>query len=165
MKFRRIKFTLFPGLLLCGIGVAQGPIQPVQWSSTVFPKGHVKPGNKIAIELSAEIQDGWHVYGLKQSSGGPTPLRISLDENGTAQAVGVASGTAPAKSHDSSFNLDTEVYSHSFSVHVPALVKQHAAPGDQSVPVSIRFQACSDRTCLPPRTLHIAVPVEVVSGT
>jgi hypothetical protein len=57
MKFRRIKLGLFPGLLLCGIGVAQGPIQPVQWSSAVFPKGAVKPGNKIAIELSVEIPD------------------------------------------------------------------------------------------------------------
>jgi hypothetical protein len=161
MKFPRIKLGLFPGLLLCGVGVAQGPIQPVQWSSAASPKGPVRPGSKIAIELSAEIQDGWHVYGLTQVSGGPTPLRVSLDENGTAQIAGAASGTASVKKHDSSFDLDTEVYIHLFSIHFPLQVKQHASAGDQSVPVSVRFQACNDRTCLPPRTVHLPVPVEV----
>ncbi len=164
MKVRQIKLSLFPGLLLCGMGVAQGPIQPVQWSSAAFPKSPVTPGNKIAIELSAEIQDGWHVYGLTQVSGGPTPLRISLDENGTAQAAGPASGTPPVKKHDPSFDLDTEVYSHLFSIRLPVQVNQHAAAGDQSVPVSVRFQTCSDRTCLPPTTVHLTVPVEVAPG-
>jgi hypothetical protein len=88
-----------------------------------------------------------------------------LDENGTAQAVGAASGTAPVKKHDSSFDLDTEVYSHLFSIHLPVQVKQHAAAGDQFVPVSVRFQACNDRTCLPPRIVHLTVLVEVLPGT
>ncbi|WP_158791966.1 protein-disulfide reductase DsbD domain-containing protein [Granulicella sp. L60] len=165
MKFRQIKLGLFPALFLCGMCLAQGPIQPVQWSSAASPKGPLKPGNKIAIELSAEIQDGWHVYGFTQVAEGPTPLRVSLDENGTAQAVGPATGSAPVKKHDASFNLDTEGYSHLFSIHLPVQVKQQASKGDQSIPVSVRFQACNDRICLPPRTVHLTVPVEVLPGT
>jgi DsbC/DsbD-like thiol-disulfide interchange protein len=165
-KIRTMKFNrLMLGLLYCVVGVAQGPIQPVKWSSAVFPKGPVKPGNKVAIELSAEVQDGWHVYGLTQVSGGPIPLRVSVDENATAQAVGATSGTVPVKKHDSSFNLETEVYTHLFSIHLPVQVKEHVTAGDQSVPVSVRFQACSDRTCLPPRTVHLTVPIEVLPGT
>jgi hypothetical protein len=76
MKFRQLMLGLFPSLLFCGVGVAQGQIQPVKWSSAASPKGPVKPGNKIAIDLSAEVQDGWHVYGLAQVSGGPIPLRV-----------------------------------------------------------------------------------------
>jgi DsbC/DsbD-like thiol-disulfide interchange protein len=165
MKLSQLTLGLLPGLLYCGVDVAQDPIQPVQWSSAVFPKGPVKTGGKFAIELSAEVQDGWHVYGLTQISGGPIPLRVSVDENGTAQTVREASGTAPVRKHDSSFNLETEVYSHSFSIHLPAQIKQHAAAGDQFVPVSVRFQACNDRTCLPPRIVHLTVLVEVLPGT
>jgi DsbC/DsbD-like thiol-disulfide interchange protein len=164
MKSHRIKLGFYPGLLLCGVTIAQGPIQPVQWSSAAFPRGPIRPGSKIAIELSAEIQDGWHVYGLTQVSGGPTPLRVSIDENGTTRAAGAALGTPPIKKHDPSFNLDTEVHSHLFSIHLPVQVKHHATAVDQTVPVSVRFQTCSDRTCLPPRTVHLTVPVEVGSA-
>ena len=34
--------------------------------------------------------------------------------------------------------------------------------GQRQVPVSVRFQACSDRECLLPRTVHLSVPLEVV---
>jgi DsbC/DsbD-like thiol-disulfide interchange protein len=165
MKFHRIYPYFVLSLLFFGMSVAQGPIQPVQWSSTTLPKGPVKPGSKIAIELSGEVQDGWHIYGLTQVSGGPTPLRVSLDENVTVQATGAAWGTAPVKKHDSSFNLDTELYIHSFSLDLPAQVKRQASAGKQSVPVSVRFQACSDRICLPPRTVHLTVPVDILPGT
>jgi hypothetical protein len=30
--------------------------------------------------------------------------------------------------------------------------------------VSVRFQACSDRECLLPRTLHLAVPIDAAGG-
>jgi DsbC/DsbD-like thiol-disulfide interchange protein len=165
MKFRRIHLCLVLGVCLCGMSAAQGPIQPVQWSSATVPKAPVKPGNKITVELSAEIQDGWHVYGFTQVSGGPIPLRVLLDENGTVEASSVVSGTAPVKKHDPSFNLDTECYVHSLALHLPVRVKQHASTGNQSIPVSIRFQACSDRICLPPRTVHLTVPVEILAGT
>jgi DsbC/DsbD-like thiol-disulfide interchange protein len=164
MRFRRIHLCSLLGLCLCGMSAAQGPIQPVQWSSAAVPKAPVKPGTKIAIELSAEVQEGWHVYGLTQVSGGPTPLRVLLDENGTVQTAGAASGAAPVKKHDSSFNLDTELYIHSFSLHLPVQVKRNASTGKQSIPVSVRFQACSDRICLPPRTVHLTVPIEILPG-
>jgi len=162
MKLRPFQLGLFLGLCLCGVSAAQAPIQPVKWSSALVPEASAKPGGKIAIGLSAEVQDGWHVYGLNQVSGGPIPLRLTLDDNAVAEGAGAPSGTPPVKRHDPSFNLDTELYLHSFSLCLPVQVKQHAAAGDQSVPVSVRFQACSDRTCLPPRTVHLTVPIQVL---
>jgi hypothetical protein len=32
----------------------------------------------------------------------------------------------------------------------------------QVIPVSVRFQTCSDRECQPPRTVHLAVPIDVL---
>ena len=162
-KMRRVFQS---GLLLVfslwGVGAAQVPMQPVKWSSAAVPASGVKPGSKIAIELSAEMQEGWHIYGLNQVSGGPIPLRLTLDDNAVTESAGAPTGTPPEKRHDPSFNLDTELYAHSFSLHLPVQVKPHAQSGEQSVPVSVRYQACNDRICLPPKTVHLTVPIDVL---
>jgi hypothetical protein len=162
MKFRWIPFGLSLGLYLCASGLAQTPIQPVQWTGLVTPKPSVEPGKKIAIELSADIRNGWHVYGLEQAPGGPTPLRVTLGENEIVLLVGSASGSEPIKKHDQSLDLDTQVYSHSIVLHLPIQVKTHPPVGKQLVPVNIRFQACSDRVCLPPRTVDVSIPIEIL---
>jgi DsbC/DsbD-like thiol-disulfide interchange protein len=116
------------------------------------------------VALSAEIQDGWHVYGLGQLPGGPTPLRVTIDENEIVQATGNVTGSAPQKKHDPSFDLETQLYTHSFALQVPTEVKPHTANGKQLIPVNVHFQACSERICLPPRTVHLSVPIEISDG-
>jgi hypothetical protein len=117
------------------------------------------------LELSGEVQDGWHVYALTQRPGGPTALRVAIDENPVAELVGTPSGTAPESKHDPSFDLDTQFYAHSFAVRVPVSVKPGAEVGRQLIPVSVRFQTCSARECQPPKTIHLSVPVDVLAGT
>ena len=164
--FRRMLFSVFLGLsFLSMTSNAQGPIQPVQWSGSVKSGTPLKHGSKVAIELSAKIQSGWHVYGLSQAAGGPTPLQVTLDPNEIVRSAGAVSGTPPLKKHDSSFDLETESYLGSFALYLPAQVNDHPTAGKQVVSVAVRFQACSDRTCLPPRTVHVSVPIEILSGT
>jgi DsbC/DsbD-like thiol-disulfide interchange protein len=164
MRFRRFQFWFVFGIYLSAAAIAQGPIQPVQWMGSVTTKAPVEPGTKTTIDLTADILEGWHVYGLAQPSGGPTSLHVALDDNEAVQAAGAVSGTAPIRKHDSSFDLETQVYTRSFILHVPVQVKQHPAAGKQSVSVSVRFQACSDRICLPPRTIHVPVSIEIRQG-
>jgi DsbC/DsbD-like thiol-disulfide interchange protein len=163
MRFKQFRFSL--AFVLCGIGAAQGPVQPVEWAGSATATTPLKQGSTFAVDLTADIQAGWHVYGLAQVAGGPTPLRVSLDENDVAQIVGTVSGTAPVKKHNSSFDLETQFYAQSLKLHLPLQVKQHAAISKQTVSVSVRFQACSDQTCLPPRTVHLSIPIEVFPGT
>ena len=149
------------GLCLSCMGVAQAPVPPVQWSASSAPQAPLKRGSSITIELAADVQEGWHVYGLVQAPDGPTPLRVALDENATAEAAGTVSGTEPVRKQDSSFHVETQLYEKPFSLRIPAQIRQQAAGGRQSIPVSIRFQSCNDRVCLPPRTVHLTVPVDV----
>jgi hypothetical protein len=164
MKFRT---ALSAAALALGLSasVAQGPPpQPVQWKALLNPAIPLKAGDRIAIDLSGAVEAGWHVYALSQPAGGPIPLRVSIDENPVAEGSGELQGTAPVKKQDPSFQQETELYEGDFVLLVPLEVK-HASAGKQSIPLSVRFQACSDRVCLPPRTVHLSVPVEVVSGT
>jgi hypothetical protein len=159
--FRRIQFALLLSACVGGIGVAQSPNPTVQWTASMDSNAAVARGSKATVELSADVQEGWHVYALTQPPGGPTALRVTLDPNDVAQLAGPPSGTIPEKRHDPSFDLETQSYSHSFALHLPVRVKPRAG-GGQLIPVSIRFQTCSDRECQPPRTVHLSVPIDVL---
>ncbi|MFT4111167.1 protein-disulfide reductase DsbD domain-containing protein [Silvibacterium sp.] len=144
------------------LGQSAAP-QPVQWTVAVEPKKQVSAGEGITLHLAAPIDPGWHVYALNEPSGGPIPLRIALDNAEIAQIDGAISGTTPKTQHDESFQSDTSYYEGHFELRVPVkLARVHS--GEQALPLSVRFQACSSRTCLPPRTVHLPVSVEVIPG-
>jgi DsbC/DsbD-like thiol-disulfide interchange protein len=161
-KIRRIGIPLFVALCLSGIEVAQNSAQPVRWAGSVAGQTPIRQGSKVGVDLAATLEDGWHVYGFEEAAGGPTALHVALEENEVLQSVGPASGSPPVKKHDASFDLETEFYAKSFTVRLPVQVKQHSSIGKQVISVSVRFQACNDRICLPPRTIHVSVPFEVV---
>jgi DsbC/DsbD-like thiol-disulfide interchange protein len=161
----RLEFLAFAGYLVCSVAAAQGPPQPVTWSVSASGGPTARTGNHITLDLAAHLEEGCHVYGLNQVDGGPTPLRITVDANGVAQTAGTPSGTPPTKKHDSSFDLDTEVFVNPFTLHIPVQLKPHTATGTQDIALNIRFQACNDHVCLPPRTVHLTVPVQVPPDT
>ena len=78
-------------------GTNATPDQTVQWAATLSATGGVKQGSATTLELSGEILDGWHVYALTEPPGGPTALRVTLDENEVAQIAGTPSGPAPRR--------------------------------------------------------------------
>jgi len=147
---------------VCGAVSAQTPDPTVEWTAAVASTAPAKRGAKATLELSAEVQEGWHVYALVQEPGGPTPLRVTLETNPVAELAGKPSGSEPEKTHDPRFNLDTQFYTHSFALRVPVQLKQQAGAGTQQIPVSVRFQTCSERECQPPKTVRLSVPVDVV---
>jgi hypothetical protein len=139
------------------------PPQPVQWKAFVNPEIPLKARAQVSVDVLGTVEPGWHVYALTQPAGGPIPLQVSVDANDVAQSAGDPTGTAPIKKQDPSFQMETQLYQGDFTLHVPIVVK-HPPAGKQLVPLSVRFQACSDRVCLPPRTVHLSLPVEVASA-
>jgi hypothetical protein len=104
------------------------------------------------------------VLWAQSGGGGPTPLRIVADPSGSAQLAGTPTGTAPGRKHDASFYLETEVFDHPFTLHVPVVVKAASGAGSDDIALSVWFQACNDHVCPPPRTIHLTVPVKSASG-
>jgi hypothetical protein len=150
-------------LFTASLSHAQTPPDRVQWSAALGPTGNIKSGSTVTLEIHGAIEDGWHVYALTEPSGGPIALRVTLDENDIVQAAAAVSGTPPSKHRDPSFGLETQFYTHSFTIRLPVIVK--AAVGRQQVPVSVRFQTCSDRECQPPTTARLTVTFEVLPAS
>jgi len=166
----RIATAALAGIALLGVGApalaqAADPAaaQTVNWTVTADPAGAVKQGGRITLTLHGEVADGWHVYSLKQLPNGPTPLRVTLDQNDVATASGAPVGSPATKIHDQGFNLDTQFYSHAFTVSLPLQVAAHSAGGAQQIPVSVRFQTCNDRVCQPPKTVHLTAAISIHS--
>jgi hypothetical protein len=160
---RLIQVALLVAPSILGIAAADdtGVPDAVHWSAAVKSVSPITRGSTATLDLSGEVQDGWHVYALEQHSGGPTPLRLTLDPNNLVTVAGPASGTTPEKVQDTHFGFETHLYTHPFIVHLPLRVGQELPPGKQLIPVSVRFQACSDRECLLPRIVHLSVPIDV----
>ena len=147
-------FALLSASLAPAAG-AQDPArsETVAWSASVAPEA--KAGN-ATLTLRAKVQDGWHVYALKQLPNGPTPLLVKVDPNDIATADGAPVGSPPTKTHDPDFNLDTEFYTRAFTVSLPLRLAGHAAQGQRQIPLSVRFQTCNGQICQPPKLVHLA---------
>jgi len=162
----QVEFALLLASVLCTLSFAQSPDQAVQseqtvqWTAAVIRPTAASNGGEASLELSAQVLEGWHVYAPTQPSGGPMALRVTIDQNDFAQVAGAPTGTKPRRRHDPSFDLETQIYTHSFAVHVPLRLLEAQATGRREIPVSVRFQSCSDRECLPPRTVHLSVPID-----
>ena len=82
------------------------------------------------------------------------PLVVRIEPNAPYQVAGKIDGTVPRKHHDPSFDLDTEFYTGSFMLRVTIKPLAQDAPV-AAVPLAVRYQMCSDTTCLPPKTVHL----------
>jgi hypothetical protein len=167
----RMAHRALPAMLLIGLGLtgrivlAHASQEVVQWSAVLDAPSGLRRGRAATLRVSGEVLEGWHVYALVQKPGGPTPLRVTLHDNPIARLAGSTSGTEPEEKHDPSFDLDTRFYRQQFTLRVPITVKRGAQEGDQIIPVDIHFQSCSERACLPPRTVRLSVPIIVLPDT
>ena len=141
---------------------AQRPADIVRWSAAAAP-APVRPGGSITLEITAAIQEGWHLYALTQPKGGPNPLQIAL-ATGSPFAVDAKGIRAPQPDviKDENFDLETRQYERAVTFKVPVRAGRDATPGRHTLTFEITFQACGNGICLRPYTAKL--PVEVTVG-
>jgi DsbC/DsbD-like thiol-disulfide interchange protein len=149
------------GAALIDSAMAQGAVDTVSWTLSAPATANLKPGGRVDLTLRGEVVDGWHVYALEQPSGGPIPLRVTLDQSDIAAADGAPAADPPEKVFDTSFRFETLYYSKPFTLTVPVRLGADVAPGPQQIPVSVRFQTCNGKICHPPKTIRLSAPVNV----
>jgi DsbC/DsbD-like thiol-disulfide interchange protein len=138
-------------------------LKPVKWSLVGgnAPRA-VVAGRAVPITVQADIAKGWHIYSLTQQTGGPIPLRIAVQGAGDVVVRGVVKAPKPEKYFDKNFGMTTELYSGSPRFTIPIAVAGRSR-GAKQVQVTARYQVCSDKLCLPPRTDTLNVAIRVSS--
>jgi thiol:disulfide interchange protein DsbD len=146
-------------LLALSLGAALAQ-NPVQWTLE-SDQAKVAPGGHVIARLTAKLEPGWHLYSPTTPPGGPIPTTLKLDEN---PAIGKYSifQPKPDRKFDPNFNLDVEWFEKEVVFLVDAALKKDAATGPLELTALVRYQACNDKQCLPPKkkTASLAMAVD-----
>jgi len=147
-------------LLVASVAAAQE--DPVHWALAKTPAS-AGAGQTFRIDLTATIDQGWHLYSLSQPPGGPITTRISVPKDQPFTLAGEIDAPTPHVAFDQGFSMDTETYSDTVVFTLPVKVSAGAS-GKQVLRVQAYYQTCNDRFCLPPKTVKIETPFEVKGG-
>lgn len=128
----------------------------VQWTAMPGELRRQTDGSALLdVELLAKVESGWKVYSLTQQGGGPVAMTVKASP--PFEIEGPVKGPAVARAMDSNFGLETETYigdpAFIVTVRIPASYSSSAGP----LELKVRSQACSDRLCLPARTVTLPV--------
>ena len=140
---------------------------PVKWSA-VTRTCDARRGEVATIELRAQLEAGWHIYAPTTPSGGPIPTKIELTPNPNAKIAGAITQPSPIRKLDKGFGITTETFEKAATFAVPIQIARgdkQASGSTVKGALSVRFQACNARVCLPPKTVSVPFVIAVSSGT
>ena len=164
---KRANYLFLSVLSLISLGFVSSAIgqraSVVTWTARVEP-AKVKPDAKAKIQVTAQMSPGWHLYSLTQGE----PLiatKVSFTEDANFKSAGAATQPKPKVAFDPNFQLNTETFEGSVTFTVPIKVKPTARPGKQQLTLSVRFQTCNDRLCLPPKTETVTADVFIENAS
>lgn len=156
--------ALFPALV-ASVALATGSAQaqdPVHWTAEIDEES-LAPGSKVTVAVKATIDAGWYIYSITQGEGGPVPSRISLASEQPFTLAGKVEGTKPVVKFDQNFQMQVEMHEGKVSYTVPVQVSAEAGSDVKEIQIRARYQACTNRVCLPAQTEKLSLPVKIGS--
>lgn len=134
---------------------------PIRWTAHQ-PAGTVKAGETASVQVTAAMDEGWHLYALDPVEGGPVPTRIAA---GPMPAFTLREKDIekpePRRAHDPNFGVETAYYEGSVTFGLPIAVAADVPAGAREVEITARFQACNEEFCLRPQTATMRVDLQV----
>ena len=119
-----------------------------------------KPGAVVETPFTVQVKDGFHVNSNTPADEYLIPLKFTFTP-GRLEVVDVVFPKPLLKRFEFS-NKPVSVFEGSFKVLVRAKASAQGSSAAAPWTGKLRYQACNDRMCLPPRTLEIKVPVEIL---
>ena len=158
-------FLLALTLLLLSFGLAiAAPATPAARFTTTVTPMPVRPGEIAAIRVTAMIGPEWHLYSLTPTPPpGPSPTQITVTGKGLT-LVGAVTEDTPIQANDPNFGKEVAYHENTATFTVPARVAAPAQAGTLTAQVTIHYQTCNDKVCLPPMTQALTVPLAVQTG-
>ena len=158
MIFPRLWLWTLAFLMICGLNPAHAQ-NPVKWTATLSPTD-VRAGEVARIEVKAQIAAPWYIYAPTTPPGGPIPATIELVANPKLKSAGKLTQSKAKRKRDAGFEMDVETFSKSALFTIPVKVS-----GAGRAIVRVRFQACNEKLCLPPKTVDVPLTFKVAPGS
>ena len=148
--------------ILLIVGVISGIcniVNPVTWTTNIEISG-----TQATATFTANIEKGYHIYGMEQMSDGPVATSINFENTIGLEPVGsMTVSSQPIKPVDRAFDLELEywegtvTFTQTFNIVDPSAAS--ALNG------TIRYMACSGTSCLPPAKESFSLPLNTQVGT
>lgn len=122
----------------------------------LFPEQITLPAGKPAtVALHFRVAQGLHVNSHTPSDDFliPTTFSIPAGAGARLESATYPSGTTITLPADPKTRLN--VYTGDFTIQAHLL----ASPGDHLVQARLRYQACDQRQCMPPKTIPVAIDI------
>lgn len=147
------------GVLSAQLGEPSARVTFVQIDTVAVRQGHNTP-----VQFTFHIKPGFHINSNKPDSPEliPTVLSFSLPEDLVVGRLQYPAGALTSFPFDPSQKLS--VYSGDFTVRAILIAQPKAAAGPYTVHAELKYQACDNNACYPPKKLPIAFNVKIGSG-
>jgi thiol:disulfide interchange protein DsbD len=119
-----------------------------------------KAGSTVEVKTTIQLRQGYHCNSNTPSDEYLIPLKLTWTP-GPLESPEVAY-PKPQMEKFSFSDKPLSVYTGDFVVATKFKVAAGANPGTAFVSGKLRYQACNDRMCLPPKTVEVSVPVDIV---
>lgn len=150
---RRVSLTLIAFIAFAITAVAE-IVNPVKWTVDV----KADDAQSGTIVWTAAIEQGYHIYGLDKLPDGPVNTSITVDPvDGLTLEGALEPSRQPLKINDKMFALVLQEWEGTVSFSQ----KYRLDAGVRGVTVhsSIRYMACTDKACTPPKTESLSVVI------
>ena len=114
----------------------------------------------LAVKLRVQLRSGYHVNSNTPSEDYLIPIRLTWD----ASALEAAGIEYPKPSMES-FQFSRKplsVFTGDFDIVTKFKIPPKAPVGPAILTGKLRYQACNTSLCLPPKTIDVSIPVDVV---
>jgi len=127
----------------------------------ISPPGQlvIKRGGEAELKLKAEVRAGFHVNSNTPNDEFLIPLKLTWP-TGPIEAEQVSYPKPQSEKFAFSTN-PVSVFTGTFEIVTRFKAPANAPPGPTPIVGKLRFQACNDKECLPPRTIDVRVTADV----
>ncbi|MCS7000056.1 MAG: DUF255 domain-containing protein [Candidatus Kapabacteria bacterium] len=137
---------------------------PVTWSLSLSRRV-ATPGDTVVIALTARIEKGWHMYGIKQylTPDGIGPQRTEFTLSSSRLAIleqNIRINPLPIVEYDSAFEIKVEKLKGTVRFSIPVVIRGNAK-GIHRDTLHIYHQLCTSQNCLPPEDVTLPFEIEI----
>lgn len=140
-------------LLCLFAGTCLNAQHPVNWSFS-----SKKVSDKLyEVQLTADVEEPWHIYSQFSPSGGALPTSITVNKNPLLLLQGAVKENGKLiKKFEKVFGMEVKYFEGSVTfiqlVKLKANVKTNLAG-------NLEFMVCNDEQCLPPKKMPFNIPL------
>ena len=114
----------------------------------------------VQAKIPCSVQAGYHVISNKPNEDYLIPLKLTWTSTGALEGGAITYPKASQETYEFS-EKPLSVFTGNFDLLASFKVAATAPAGPGVAVGKLRYQACSNRACYPPKTIEITIPYQV----